>query len=375
MEGPSNMFDDISAAENALNPVVHRICKFVKIRELHSISLVCKFWHDEARREIRKRGPERLLIPDIYNDQITKRNSNFHVDQLLNAKPYVALLFVGPSTRERNNRNLETDIINTYKTHFARHLVAIGVDESLMDEEVIKSCPGLLGSPNGILGLFLPLYRDTKIKIVSSKYSHSQSADELIAKLIPEDTESKSTILMFGNSYMCGFNADEILNSIKTRFAQKMYTLWGGIFDDKLMAIDCKTTHNVQNQQTAICAICISGPNIKSWSIVIDCYIKKQEVDEKLQFFRDNLQLKRNSIGLACGPRYVEDRNNPSLKNVYCNSHELMNAVKKIFPNMPFIGIFNFGYHPHFGVNSLIDDCKQKLSHKMALSLMVLTYD
>lgn len=136
-----------------------------------------------------------------------------------------------------------------------------------------------------------------------------------------------------------------------------MYSLWGGIFDDKLIAIDCKTARNINTakQKTALFCLSITGPNLASWSTVIDCKIKKQEFEKKLTDFKDKLQLRGNTIGLACGPRYVEDFNNTSMKNMYHNSRELMNCVKKIFPSIPFNGIFNYGYHPHFGVDSTID--------------------
>lgn len=65
-------------------------------------------WKETATREIAKRGPERVLISHIYCEDIRNENSNFHVYDLLNAEPYVAILFVGPSLRERNNeRTLE----------------------------------------------------------------------------------------------------------------------------------------------------------------------------------------------------------------------------------------------------------------------------
>ena len=60
-----------------------------------------------------KRGPERVLIPHILSEDITNINSNFHVGNILNAKPYIAVLFVGPSLRERDNQNLESQSNNT----------------------------------------------------------------------------------------------------------------------------------------------------------------------------------------------------------------------------------------------------------------------
>lgn len=46
-----------------------------------------------------KRGPERQLLPAF----------DAQVNDVLNVKPFVAFLFVGPSKRERNIKELEVD--------------------------------------------------------------------------------------------------------------------------------------------------------------------------------------------------------------------------------------------------------------------------
>lgn len=150
-----------------------------------------------------------------------------------------------------------------------------------------------------------------------------------------------------------------------------MYTLWGGVFDDDLKAINCPTVDNIDDQKTAIFALSITGSNLESWSVVIDCRLKKREVNEKLLNLRDNLRLRRRTMGLACGPRYVEDLSKNSHENMYLNSHELMNVVKKIFPKIPFIGIFNYGYHSHFGVDSNSDG---KLFSGIKLFIEIVSY-
>ncbi|XP_031787679.1 uncharacterized protein LOC100119111 [Nasonia vitripennis] len=376
MEKPSNKEEEISA-EFALSDALDNICQYFKIRDLINVSLVCKSWQETAKREIAKRGPERVLIPHIYCSDIRNGNSSFHVYDFLSAEPYVAILFVGPSLRERNNeRILEFKILRAYKKYFPHHLIAVGVDESMMDEEIINSCPGMLGAPNGILGLFLPKHRDLTIKVASCIYNRSASyAEKIIEDISPDDKQLKSTLIIFCNSYQGYSLATQVLKHIKKRFVQKMYTLWGGVFDDDLKAIDCPTVDSIDNPKTAIFALSITGSNLESWSVVIDCRIKKQEVNEKLFYLRDNLRLRRRTIGLACGPRYVEDLSKNSHENMYLNSHELMHVIKKIFSRIPFISIFNYGYHSHFGVDSISDDGKQELAHQMAISLMILTYD
>ena len=87
-----------------------------------------------------------------------------------------------------------------------------------MDENVIISCPGLLGTPNGILGLFLPLYRDLKIKVASCLNDRSSNAAEMIVnKLLPESKETKSTLILFSNSYEGYSIANQTIKLIKKK--------------------------------------------------------------------------------------------------------------------------------------------------------------
>ena len=93
-------------------------------------------------------------------------------------------------------------VLNEYKRYFPNHLVTIGVDKSMMDEKVIVSCAGLLGDPNGIAGLFFPLHQGLKIKVSSCRNNaHVQCVEVIANDLAPDDEQTKSTIIMFSNSY------------------------------------------------------------------------------------------------------------------------------------------------------------------------------
>lgn len=82
--------------------------------------------------------------------------------------------------------------------------MTIGVDESIIcnpNEELrtICSCPGLLGNPNGILGLFLPHYRDLEFKLTSLSNFRTSSPEGLIHDLLPKNNQTKSTLIIFGS--------------------------------------------------------------------------------------------------------------------------------------------------------------------------------
>ncbi|XP_058791121.1 uncharacterized protein LOC131664219 [Phymastichus coffea] len=379
------------SAEYALADVLDDIFEYLKIRDLSIAGSVCKMWHQAALRILAKRGPERQLLPAFGGQLYT----------VMNVKPFVAFLFIGPSKRERNIKELEIDVLNRYKKFFTRHLIAVGVDESMMDDKPIISCDGLLGTANGILGLFIPQYRGLQIK-VKRLHRASESVSSIINSLVPDDKSAKTAMILFARPY--GYDGT-ILEQIKRTFKQKRYTLWGGSFDDKLLATDRMVDANAfmadsnssddefydaetiyddgyypqvdHYGSTAMFALSISGSKFDSWSTMINCLAPKLEVDKKLLDFRQHLKLKRRTIGLACGPRYVEGCviMNKDYEQIYMTSHELMDVVKKTLPGIPFIGIFNFGYYSHFGVDSTIDDSNQRLGQQMALALMILTYD
>lgn len=134
-----------------------------------------------------------------------------------------------------------------------------------------------------------------------------------------------------------------------------MYTLWGGAFDDTLKADHVKRPAEKYEQRTHLFGLNMMGSCMESWSTVVDCTIMKRAFDEKLLLFRDKLRLRRHTIGLACGPRYVEWKYAPAPEELYRNGFEIMSAVKRIFPEIPFASIFNYGYHGHYGVDSTID--------------------
>ncbi|XP_023315969.1 uncharacterized protein LOC106649765 isoform X3 [Trichogramma pretiosum] len=328
----------IISAAYALGDAIDNICQYLKIRDLMRVSSVCKLWNESVTRELSKRGPQMALLPD-------ESHSCEQIWDILRIKPYIGLLFIGPSLRERNTKNLEFQVLSMYKKYFPQYLVAIGVDESIMNEQVIVSCPG------------------------------TDAVEKITSEITPDDKKIKSTIIMFCNSHQGYSIALQVWKLIRKRFKQKNYTLWGGVFDDDLKAINCSTVEHVDSKKTAVFAMSITGSCLESWSMVVDCTNTKSDINKKLLHLKNKLNLKRHTIGLVCGPRYVEDLSKSSYENMYRNSHELMAELKRIFSNIPFIGVFNYGYNCHFGVDSSSDDNRQDLALKMAMSIMIISYD
>jgi hypothetical protein len=122
------------------------------------------------------------------------------------------------------------------------------------------------------------------------------------------------------------------------RYQDNRETIWGGVFNKELIATNCEK-NKIKNCQKSFVGLRISGPNMESWSAIIDCSMKRQEVNQKLHEFKSKILQKRSTIGLAYGPR--KTKSHRVQKNIYHDSHELMRAIKRIFPSIPFVGLFN----------------------------------
>lgn len=343
----------------------------LEIRDLLKVGLVCKSWNSAVSQEISRRGPtpERALIPHTFGDRY-----KYPDPQVLNIfnMTHLSILFIGPCSTDRSLKNAERNILKRYSQHFDKNVIAVGVVNCFEDITHIKSCPGVLGRPDGILGLFLPKWCTLKIKIAYIATGNDYVS--FFPKLLPDNRAEKSTFLIFARP---SSGVDGLWLKIKQNLTPKTYALWGGTFDEDLrfMApLDETRGGNRPIHKAQILGVNIYGSKMQSWSIVIDCKIREDELHERLLRFRDVLELKRKTIGLACGPTYMY-RDDSTGVNYHVERYAIMNAIWKIFPGIPFIGAFNDGEHGHFGVDSTSDDPNQEFSTPWSVSLLVMTFD
>lgn len=91
-------------------------------------------------------------------------------------------------------------------------------------------------------------------------------------------------------------------------------------------------------------AVRLSGPAIRSWSIVIKENLSDAETEEKLLDFKKNIQLKSHSIAIAMIPANESEYKNSILPKT--------KVFRRIFSNISLIGLYNERRFLQFGVNS-----------------------
>lgn len=148
--------------------------------------------------------------------------------------------------------------------------------------------------------------------------------------------------------------------------SDKIASLWGGVVRN----VYTQRVHNNDEYKTAkkfsvyssyCVAVLITGP-IQSWSIVVDqkCNTKVL-VEEKLKLFKDQIKLRKYSVGFmfSCIGRNVE--------NAETNTESII--FKTVFPNVPLVGCFGDG---EFGKNTISDKIKETSNFPISFSTKIL---
>lgn len=143
---------------------------------------------------------------------------------------------------------------------------------------------------------------------------------------------------------------------------QGKYSIWGNECYS-LKKVDYDTSNSQSIKEPTVVGIRICGPSIESWSFILDANMKPDKFEDQLSKFKDNIKLKRHSLGLACGPALAPATINGELQD----SSLFMNLIKKIFPEIPFIGEFSYEFYFNaYGCDSTSNgkllECNERLS-------------
>ncbi|XP_016843407.1 uncharacterized protein LOC100123696 isoform X3 [Nasonia vitripennis] len=320
MENLPNVSAELTA-EFVLSHVIDDVCRFLEIKDLYSVAKVCRSWKDAALHEMSKIGPKVTVMPFFSKPMNTNCDSKINLLDRAHTKPHTALLFFNRYHLSYAFQQRCLDyVINAYKEQLECNVIALDSEET---------------------------YFDTN------------------PRAYPEDYDNYE----FG--YDRGTNiARKLLTMIQKNHEQTKYSIWGNECYS-LKKVDYDPSDSQTIKEPAVVGIRICGPSIDSWSFILNANMKLDKFEEQLLKFKENIKLKRHSLGLVCGPALAPSAINGELQE----SSLFMNLIKKIFPEIPFIGQFSYEFYFNaYGCDSTSNDSKTVVS-LMAVSLMIITHD
>ncbi|OXU25680.1 hypothetical protein TSAR_004881 [Trichomalopsis sarcophagae] len=372
--------------EYVLQDLMNNVCQYLNMYDLCHVAQVCKSWNIEVDRELERRLHHHFMVlPYLHSKELS--DPSFHVSKILNNKPKVTILFPG-TNHDVDDIQLEYDTYQTYRKQFPNNLIVVGAFEATMNTDVIHSCPLLIGSkimdgysPAGTLSLSLPMHEELSIKqscIFESAYllKGKDIINDMILELQPTNSNTKSTLIILAANHDESLDENEMTTLeklIKSSFRPNSYTLWGFATSDRLFASSPheKRNKNVTENETRMVGLNLSGPNFKSWSTVISTHSTKNEFIERLTNFKYRIQLKKNSIGLVTAPVIDHDDDD----NDDDNNGGFMEDIKKIFPEIPFLGAFGKEDDYYFGIDPMSNNESKDIIGIDIISILICTYE
>ncbi|KAJ8669349.1 hypothetical protein QAD02_000608 [Eretmocerus hayati] len=182
---------------------------------------------------------------------------------------------------------------------------------------------------------------------------------KILKQLLPSKNEKSKCIIMLTNQDGYCFTR-HLMDGLQKSYKPGTISLWGGVCVD-LKVCKASPSSRTCSQNVRCCAITIASPTLQSWSVVLkrSCRTEAQ-IEEKLETFRNKIQLKKHSLGLmfACCERI--DKKDLEIR-----------IFKKLFPNVQLIGLHGDG---EYGVNTLNEKREKDLQYGYSTIFLILTY-
>ncbi|XP_001607120.2 uncharacterized protein LOC100123478 [Nasonia vitripennis] len=373
--------NDNLCTEGIFYDVLDNIFQYLSLKDLCRAAAVCKSWHHRVKIEISKRNDiESLTLPITYesddndsdNDEDTFKylQNKWHFSDSLRSLPHFMLLFHDSTY----NFKREHDHFHCYYANYVKMGMFYGCFEtsglSLNTEEVctIKNLGIGIALPSTDklkVDCYVPYETDLPDHAKSS--TMSRLANEAISSLLSTEDEHncfiflrnqsealKEDMISDNNSFLAEFS-----NSLKQRCKPGSYSLWGGGVSE------ITYSRFGRNDFVWLTVIRVSGLALNSWSIVLKMNLSSAEVENKLTNFKKDIHLKSNSLALAMVP----SNNNESFQQRLKKTE----IFRKIFSNIPLVGVYENTEFTQIGINSLESDLNQVIVHSNSIIYLILT--
>ncbi|XP_071561522.1 F-box only protein 22-like [Temnothorax nylanderi] len=333
--------------------ILRIIFQYLNAKDLGRAAMVCRSWSEAANNEKWTRGPCCFLQQDY-----TLRDF-FHNVNNIRIKPSAGFFFIPCHTP----RNIEVHIEDIYINWLPEHCKAIMLysEGIIMDNYEMESRPSMVCA-------FLPQIPNVKIKLfeslevgncaVQKAIGKEANYREIISTIVEHETSISNHEISTCFMLFCNYNghktAKHWASAVQQRKGDKIVSVWGGVVQDIYVQRTYKEKPFHKIDVPYCVAVLITGP-IQTWSTILDMKCNtKEQVEEKLKLFRDEVKLKKHSIGFmfVCRARGT---------TMYNESNVESTIFKRLFPKVPLAGCFGYG---EFGKNTIVDEVNEEKNDK-----------
>ncbi|XP_024891065.1 F-box only protein 22-like [Temnothorax curvispinosus] len=329
--------------------ILRIIFQYLKAKDLGSAAMVCRSWSEAANNEKCTRGPCCFIQYDNTLHSYFNRLYNIRI------KPSTGFFFIPDEASRDTGVFYREDWLPDHC-----EVIMLYSESIIMDNDEMERMNNLFPS---MVCAFLPQIPNVRIKSFEVGSCGIQKKANLYQEIISTIDEHETSISNHETStcfmLFCNYNGHKIAkhwaSAVQKRKEDKIVSVWGGVVQDIYMRHICKTKKKLLHKIDAYCvAVLITGP-IQTWSTILDMKCNtKEQVEAKLKLFRDEVKLKKHSIGFmfACKARGTTMYNEPNVEST---------IFKRLFPKVPLAGCFGYG---EFGKNTIVDEVNEEKNGK-----------
>ncbi|KAL7292992.1 hypothetical protein TKK_0013442 [Trichogramma kaykai] len=364
--------------ELILFDILDDIFKYLSLKDLYQVALVCKSWNNTASKEISRRSDIENFILPITRTKDNSQLSMCHLTDAVRSFPRLVLLFSdgkSPPCDDIEDICVYQCKCMERKTNFI-NIAAQGI--AVNDTQIVGQDNVEVGItipyPNKInklkIDYFLP--EDEVLLIHKAQNSLESYVKDAYKDLVTSEEDHNCFIFFYSqsclytencqrNSYIRKFTAD-LLTCIKQRHSVKTFTLWGG----EISSIITDFMGRDGILASSAFYLRLSGPGVKSWSLVIDSNAPNSEVKTRFEHLKKQLSVNRTTMALAMVPSKRDEPFEQLISKV--------SMFRTAFPGIPLTTIFTGEEFFQIGFNSTnTEDPDPVLEHENSYSFLIFT--
>lgn len=330
--------------------ILRLVFKYLNWIDLMHASMVCRSWLEVANDEKRTRGGPFSLI--------NNGKRCFKVIEKLRSKPALGFVFKGTL-----KRSIRQDCLCRFLPQSCE-IVTLSTFGILIEKAEIER------AFHKRVYAFLPEIPDVTMKVITivSQEDVAQYYQQMRLSFIRHKINDSKCLLLFCNQAGRAL-AERTARMLQLSNRRIRPSVWGGVVKDLYVCSSKNLNHDERCFSYAFCVGIIIIGAIDSWSIVMDDSCNTKElVERKLKSFKNNISLRKHSIGymFACCERGTNMFNERNVEST---------IFKKLFPGVPLVGCFGDGEFGENTISSRSLNCTDEYwYHERSTVFLIITY-